>query len=258
MEEFLEEKPKQQANTIRGYRRLFLLVFSLALLWQVVGFIQVQLTQYHGALVNDFKMLLVVVDVPDNEALNTLGESLNSKDDITSVKLYSPQDALTALQAKNPRLTQALVALGREQMPAYFEIHLQSRAINNVESFVQNLAAEYPQLSVKYSPEMAEMIFYSGLCLRIVNVAALLALVLWVAFMFMIEAYPSRGANHNAGAVWVALLAGGLSFAILAVIVYPTGLLMPALENFTTIYLQMGLLVGCGLLGWTLSKWQKF
>ena len=262
MDEFLDEeenkKSQKETNPARGYGRVFVLVFAIAMLWQVVGFIQMQLAQYHEGIVKEVKIVMPVVADLDNESLNAIGESLNSKTDVRSVKLFSAQDGLAALQQRNPRLTQALIALGKEQMPSYFELHLTDRAINNIRPFAQNLAAEYPQLAVKYSPEQADMAFWSGLCIRTINAAAILALVLFVCFMFMVEAYPVHGKSHSGRAVWWALLAGVLSFAVLAAAIYPTGLLMKALAGFTSIGRQVGLLVFCGLLGWTLGKWQKF
>ena len=188
MEDFLQEKPQPQKRALasQSHRRLFVLVLAIALLWQVMSFMQLQLQQYHQQLVQDFKVLLTVSVSADNEALTTWGESLSAKEDITTVRLFSPQDGLAALQAKNPRLTAALVALVREQMPAYFELQLTPAAINNIRPFVQNIAAEYPQLSVKYSPEQADMIFYSGVCLRTLQLAAVFSLVLFVIFMFLV------------------------------------------------------------------------
>ena len=259
MDEFLQEdKPKAGGILFHGYRRVFVLVFAVAVLWQTVSFIQMQLASYHRAMVQEVKIIMPVTDNLDNAALTALGESLNSKEEVRSVKLFSPHDGLAVLQTKNPRLAQALVTLGREPMPAYFELYLYDRAINNIRSFVQNLAAQYPQLSIKYSQEQADMAFYSGICLRLVNAAAILTLMLFICFMLMVEAYPVHGPSHNLGAVGSALLAGVLSGAVLAIAVYPTGLLVQALSQFTSVARQAGLLVFCGLFGWTLGKWQKF
>lgn len=261
MDDFLQEKPKKSkasAVVFRGYRRLFTLVFAVAVLWQAVSFLQMQLDNYHRALSDGFKLVLAVDGPQDNAALAALGESLSAKEDVLAVKLYSPQDGLEALKAKNARLTRALVALGREQMPAYFELKLSDRAINNIRPFAQNLAAEYPQLSLNYSPEQADMAFYSGLCLRTVNLAAAFALALFFAFMFMVEAYPVRGKAHVAGGVVSAVLAGVLSFGFFALLTYPTGFLVEAIRHFTTVERQLSLLVFCALFGWTLGKWQKF
>ncbi|MBR3603514.1 MAG: permease-like cell division protein FtsX [Elusimicrobiaceae bacterium] len=261
MDDFLQEKPKKRkhaAVVFRGYRRLFVLVLAIAVLWQAVSFLQKQLSAYHAQLVRDFKVILAVSQEAKNDALASLGESLNAKEDILNVKLFSPQDALAALKKKNPRLTQSMVLLGHEPMPAYFELTLADRAISNVRSFAQNLAAEYPQLSVKYSQAQADMTYYSGLCLHILNIACLLAFILFLVFMFMVEAYPLRGKTHVGGAVVSAIGAGLLSLGVFVALVYPTGLLVPALHNFTSVERQLFLLVFCGLLGWTLSKWQKF
>ncbi len=259
MDDFLQEnKPKAEGVSFHGYRRVFVLVFAIAVLWQVVGFLQMQLTRYHQAMVQEVKIIMPVTVSLENAELTALGESLNSKEQVRSVKLFSPQDGLAALQAKNPRLTQALVALGHEQMPAYFELRLYDSALSNIRSFTQNLAAQYPQLSVKYSQEQADMAFYSGLCLRLINAAILLALVLFICFMFMVEAYPVHGPSHSLRAAGSALLAGALSWVILAAVIYPTGLLVQTFSQFTSLARQVGLLVFCGLFGWTLGKWQKF
>lgn len=261
MEDFLNEGSSRKRKTSAqrsGYRRVFVLVFAVAVLWQMVSFLQQQISQYHGRLVQDFKVVLPVVAPQDNEALTALGESLSTKTDIVSVKLFSPQDGLAVLQAKNPRLTQALVTLGREQMPAYFELRLNDKAINNVQSFVQNIAAEYPQLSVKYSAELASMIYYSGLCVRMINMAAVFALVLFVIFMFMVEAYPTSGKSTILPTVGVGLVAGLLSFGLLTVVLYPVGELVEPLKQFTTAGRQGAIMGFCGLWAWTLGKWKKF
>ena len=261
MDDFLQEKPKKNKGSavlFRGYRRLFALVFAVAVLLQCVSFLQMQLSRYHHDLADGFKVVLAVTQPTDNAALAELGDSLSAKEDVLAVKLFSPQDALAALKAKNERLTQALVALDYEQMPAYFELKLSNRAINNIRPFAQNLQAEYPQLSLKYSAEQARLAFYSGLCLRVVNLASVFALVLFFIFMFMVEAYPVRGKARVAGGVWSALLAGVLSLVFFMLLTYPTGFLMPALQHFTSVERQLGIWVFCGLLGWTLGKWQKF
>ena len=257
MEDFLQETKNQKQSAPRGLRYVFVLVLAIALLWQIVSFIQMQVSQYHESLTKDFKVIMAVTEPTGNEVLNALGESLNTKEDIVSVKLFSPQDGLAALQARNPRLTQSMLALGREQMPAYFEVHLSQQAIGNVRSYTQNLAVEYPQLSIKYSAELADMVFYSGLAERILTVLAVAVLVLFLIFMFLIEAYPVS-ARHYPQAVWIALLAGLLSVGIFVAIVYPLGMLSEPLKQFTTWSRQLALLVFCGLLGWTLGKWQRF
>ena len=257
MEDFLQEKPKKKTHSV-SFHRLFVFIFALALLGQVISFIHLQLSHYHQRLTQDFKVILTVSAPADNTLLSTWGESLSAKTDITEVRLFSPQDGLAALQTKNPRFAASLVTLGRDTMPAYFELKLTDAGISNVQSFVQNIAAEYPSLSVNYSAAQADMIFYTGLCLRVIQFAIILSLVCFVLFMFLVEAYPMRGKSHAPAALGYGALAGVLSLVGMCLLVYPTGFLMPALQHFTSVERQISIVVFCTLLGWSLGKWQKF
>lgn len=257
MDDFLEPQKRRSKHVFRLYRRVFTLVFAVAVLLQVVSFTQVQLKDYFTRLDSEFKVILTVDPEVKTEELTQMGESLSAKEDIVEVKLFSPADALAALQKKNPQLTEALLLMGRNKMPAYFELKLNYKAVNNIGPFVDNLAAEYPGLSPKYSPQHARTVFLVGLCLRIVNMAMAFALLLLVFFMFLVEAYPSVSRHLGAG-VFSGMLAAGASLIFIAALVYPSGYLLPALNAFTSVGRQVALFVLCGLLGWTLTKWQKF
>lgn len=260
MKNFLEETAthKTERTAPANYWRSFFFILAVALLWQMISLVQLQISNYHQTLANDFKVILSVSGPLDNETLTGIGEQINAMEEVQEVKLFSPQDGLKVLQGKNPRLIQALLALGREPMPAYFELRLNKSAIASVQALTQQLATQYPQLSVKYSQEQANWVLYSGLGVRTLNIAAALALVFFLIFMFMVEAYPVTDCEHSLKSVWVGLLAGMLALGCLALLVYPTGLLSEDLRYFSTWERQVCLLVFCSLLGWTLGKWQKF
>jgi len=248
---------KKTSAPPRNYWRLFALVLVIALLGQLIGFIQMQIGNYHRALLQDFKLLAVAAPI-DNKALATIEEDLNALPEVRQVKLFSPQEGLQHLQNRNPRMAQAMVALGRNPMPAYFEVRVHNAVLPHIRSFADQLSAQYTQLTIKYSAEQADMAFYSGLCLRTINILAAFVLVLLLVFMFMVEAYPTRVSVPRTGAVVAGVLAGLVSFGLVAAAVYPTGLLAESLQHFTSWERQIGQGVLCGLLGWTLGKWQKF
>ncbi|WP_428070967.1 hypothetical protein [Candidatus Avelusimicrobium alvi] len=262
MDDFLEEK-KQPAqaprHVFRLHRRLFLLVFAVAVLLQSLVFVDMRLRDYYKELDGSFKLILTVSGQADNAALEQMGESLNQKEDITAVRLFSPQDALEAVKRQNPQLTEALLLMGKNKMPAYFDLKLNYKAINNIRPFVDNLATEYPALTPHYNAQHAALLFYTGLCSKLLNLAVIFALLLFLAFMFLVEAYPGgRGRAHYAGGAVSGVLAGLASCVFFAVLVYPTGFLAEAAAQFTTPGRQLLMLAFCGLFGWTLSKWQKF
>ena len=125
-ENFLEEKPKNAKppkQVFRLHRRLFLLVFAVAVLFQSVLFLQTCLNRYYRALDRDFKIILTVSKKMDNAALANLGDSLNQKTDITEVKLFSPQDALETVRKQNPQLADSLLLMGKNKMPDMSELN---------------------------------------------------------------------------------------------------------------------------------------
>ena len=248
--------PKQ---IFRLYRRLFLLVFAIAVLWQGLLLVDMRLDQYHQALYDSFKVILTLDGQTSNEALAQMGETLNQKEDIASVKLFSAQDGLAVVQRQNPQLAQSLLLMGRNKMPAYFELRLTDTALRNVEALLANLTAEYQGVTPHYNAEHAQLVFTVGLCKKLLRLSLWFAGLLFLAFMFLVEAQPieKRKSHAKAGAL-SGVLAGMCAALFFMLLVYPTGFLSETIGQFTTPLRELLLWTFCGLLGWTLSKWQKF
>lgn len=260
MDDLFEEpqkKDKRNPHQPHLYRKLFLLVFAIALLWQGLIFVDVRLNSYYQELRDSFKVILTIPSAGNNEQLSQLGDSLNQKTDIQTVKLFSPQDALEIVRQQNPQLVESLLLMGKERMPAYFELTLSPQAINNIRPFVDNLAAEYDNLVPHYNEEHAALVFYTGICSKVLHVVFVLALLVFLTFMFLIEATPVSG-THSFGGALSGILAALLACAVFTGLLYPTGFLVQAVSRFTSLGRELLLIVFCGLLGWTLSKWQKF
>lgn len=241
------------------HRRLFLLVFAVALLWQTLLLADTRLSQYYTELADSFKVILTVDGKTDNAMLAQMGETINQKEDVSSVKLFSSQDALAVVERQNPQLAESLLLMGRNKMPAYFELRLTPAAVRNVSSLVANLVAEYKELMPHYNEEHAQLVFITGLCVKLLRTTMLLALLLFLAFMFLVEAYPSKKrVSHFVSGMFSGILAALSAMVLVALLVYPTGFLSQAVQQFVSPALEILLVVFCGLFGWTLSKWQRF
>lgn len=246
--------PKQVGHL---HRKLFLFVFAVALLVQGWLVIEKGLSSYYSQLANSFKVILTVDSPAEVAQLEEWGKTLNQKEDIISVRLLSSEDALAVVRHKNPQLVEALLQLGKNKMPAYFEVMFADKAIANIEPMVDNLDAEYEELTPHYDLAHAQLMFRVGLYAKLLRALGVLALLGFLTFMFLVEAAPynQQGAL---GGLLSGLLAGVLSGTLLVVAVYPAGLVADMLPYFTTWPRQGMLVVFCGLLGWTLSKWQRF
>ena len=131
--------------------------------------------------------------------------------------------------------------------------------MGNIQTFVSNLAAEYKELIPHYNAQHAQFIFYTGACFRLLRLAMAWAVLLFLVFMFLVEAQPVPVGKSHQGAGAVSGAAAWISSAVLLwVLIYPAGFLQEPLSLFTTWPRQVLGLVFSGLLGWTLSKWQKF
>ena len=261
--DFLSEETAPQAkapkHVFRLYRRLFVLVFAIAVLWQSLLFVDMRLEQYYRALKDSFKIILTVNQEKDAAALTQLGDTLKHQSQIASVRLFSSQDGLEEVRRQNPQLAQSLLLMGSQKMPAYFEVKLTEQMMGNIRPFADRLGAQYSELTLHYNAQHAELIFYTGLCFRLLRLSMAFAVLFFLIFMFLVEAQPLRSARSHAfsGVVSGALAWGG-SAGLFALLVYPTGLLQQSVAVFTTPQRQLLGLVFSMLLGWTLSKWQKF
>ncbi len=256
---FEDEEPKTSASNQLGHlhRKLFLLVFAVALLVQGMLGVEKGVNDYYRWLAGSFKVILTVDEPATQEQLDAWQAELAQQEAVAQVRLFTPQEALAVVRHQNPQVADSLLALGQNQMPAYFELRLKEQAFYNVRALTDAWAARYEAFSVQVSHAQATLLFYAGLAAKLLRGLGILALISFLAFMFLVEAAPYPQENAWSGLA-AGLLAGVLSGVILAVGLYPLGLLTDFWVYATSWHRQVAVLVFSGLLGWSFSKWQKF
>ena len=187
-EDFFSDAQTRQAasckHVFRLHRRLFLLVFAVAVLWQSLLLIDMRLEQYYRELNDSFKVILTLPDNTAPEKLSHLQEFLKNQAEVATVKFVSPSEALNEVRRQNPQLVESLLFMGQNQMPAYFELRLTPTALRNVASLAANLTAEYKGLTPHYNADHARLLFVTGLTVKLLRVSMLLAGLLFLVFMF--------------------------------------------------------------------------
>lgn len=256
---FEEEAPQKPRSNQIGHlhRKLFLLVFAIVLLVQGLLGVEKGISDYYCWLASSFKIILTVEEPASQEQLTAWQTELARQEAVDQVRLFTPQEALAVVRHQNPQLADSLLALGKNQMPAYFELRLKEQAFCNVRALTDNLSARYEHFSVQVSQAQATLLFYTGLAAKLLRGLSILALISFLAFMFLVEAAPYPQENAWSGLL-AGALAGVLSAVLLAVVLYPLGLLTDFWVYATSWHRQVAVLVFSGLLGWTFSKWQKF
>lgn len=253
-----EEKPVPHSNQIAHlHRRLCLLVFALALLLQGLLSVEKSVGDYYQWLAQSFKIILTV-EVPANqEQLTSWQAELAQQPEVDQVRVFSADEALAVVRHQNPQLVDSLLALGKNQMPPYFELVPKEQSFYNVGAWTDTLAAKYENLSLHYSHQQATLLFYTGLAAKLLRGLGILVLISFLAFMFLVEAAPYPQEHALSGFV-AGLVAGLVAAGLLAAVLYPMGVLVDFWNYATSWHRQVLVLVFSGLMGWTLSKWQKF
>ena len=253
--DFLSEK--KAGFRFRIYRKIFLLIFAAAVLVQGVLLADNYAGRYYDTLKNSFKVLLPLQEELSESALKDLAAQLRRQEGIAAVEEFSSRDALGMVRRQNPQLADTLLLLGTHKMPAYLEVRLSDSALANITTFTESLAVQYPQVQVRFNQEHARLTANTSMFRNVFTLLQAVALFALLLFMFLVEASPVRAGNAWAG-VCSGLLAGVGACALMALLLYPTGLLPDIWRTLVSYKQQVVVLVFSGLLGWTFSKWQRF
>lgn len=257
--EALQDRPVTKRKNFHLHRRIFLLVFAIAIMLEGLLFVDSYLQHYYADLKDSFKIIFTVEKTLSNDDLSKIGESLNQKKDISSVKLFSPADGLEVVRAQNPQLAENMLLMGKNHMPAYFEVHVIPSLYASIEPFVDNVLAEQKLLSAHYSVEHASLASYVGLSAKLLRLVLVFSAIILLLFMFFVEAYPvAEERSYALGGVVSGILACVCAGLFYVILLYPSGVLSGTITLFTTWGRQVLIVVLGGLLGWTLSKWQRF
>ncbi len=252
-----EPKPKPTRHVGHLHRKLFLLVFAIGLLAQGWLLGHTGLRNYYQGLLGDFKVILTVESPAQQDQLASWKTLLSQQQEVLSVQLFSPEDALQRIRQKNPQLVESLLQIGKNQMPAYFELTLSPAGISNIRPLADQLRTMLPALALHYHPVQARLISYVGALLVSMRVIGGLIVLALLAFMFLVEAAPYPSSHPFSGAI-SGILAALLAALCVGGVLYPWGLFYEAVHQFTALAEQLLWVVCSGLLGWTLAKWQRF
>lgn len=254
-DDFLADKKKK--NAVYFYRKICLLVFAMAMLWQGILLVDNYAKQYYAQLQGSFKMILTLPANTTDEELNKLGEKLRARVGVAAVGVFNSSAALAAVRRQNPQLVDTMLLLGTHKMPAYLEVYPNAKAVAGLQSFTDNLAVQFPQADVHYNAEHARLTANAGLFCKLLRLVEMVALLALLVFMFLVEAAPCRAAHAGAG-VFSGVVAAAGACIVGAGVLYLSGHLPEIWNHLFSAKQQVMALVMGGLLGWTLAKWQRF
>lgn len=239
-----------------GYRRVFFLVFAIAMFMQTAVFLQSRTALALRLLGDDFKIVAVINNTSHEKAL--VGK-ISALADVSSVNTVDPGKVLASFNGPGSSLPAQ--AVNTDFLPAFLEIKVNRSVMLNPKLWIdKNINSMGEDIDTSYKEDQAQLAVYVNTVNRFALVALLLAAFSLLAFGFFTEAYYTKitpKEDRICGSV-SALLAYLVSDVVVFLLAYPLGGVNPDLKYCLLSWQQAAVFLLCLSAGWTLAKWKKF
>lgn len=242
----------------RGYRRVFFLVFALAMLMQAAAFMQNRIAGALKLVNDDFKIVLALNNANTQQAKD-FHAFLDGIKGVTSVAVIEPDTVLASLNNRDNSMSAQ--AVNADFLPAFFEVKVTQDVLLNPKAWVQeNITSAGKDANVYYKEDQASLALYINAVNKFALIALLCAVFLLLAFGFFVEAYYTKISSwsERAGGLFSAFAAYIFSAAVAFALAYPVNAINPDFKYCLLNLTQLIIAVLCLSCGWTLAKWKKF
>lgn len=242
----------------RGYRRVFFLVFALAMFMQAGIFMQSRIETALKLINEDFKIVLAF-NTTDRKQAQEFQTNVSNVEGVESIDIIEPNNVLAALNDSGNSMSAQ--AVNADFLPAFFEVKVNKDVLLNPKVWVQdNISALNQDVSTYYKEDQAKLAVYINAINKFAIIALLAGAFSLLVFGFFVEAFYTKimPLNERFGGVFSALLAYVLSAGAAFALAYPLNSMNPDFRYCLLTWQQAALGLLCLSAGWTLAKWKKF
>lgn len=245
----------------KGYRVLFLIVFSGALMAEALLFMRAQVREIALILKEDFRIVVVASDKGKTDTA-AMAEQLRALPGTKEIVFISRADRLKKLKEEDPDLIGAVASMGVNPMPDTFEAELSEAAIGNVNSWVEPAWKVPGVADIKYKPLEAYAILHALFYSHYIFVALALSFLSLVLMALMTLTYRNSLANffeslkRDRRWFYTGLGAGAIAVALSYGLVYPVKYLSP-LWLWPGPLSQAAIIAAGGLSAWVIFQWKN-
>ncbi|MCG2724649.1 MAG: permease-like cell division protein FtsX [Elusimicrobia bacterium] len=244
----------------KGYRIIFLAVFIVSLLTEVLLFLFSQIDNVNVMLKDDFRIVLVKSEMTKVSTDDIKG-NLEKLEGVKEVVYVNRDERLRELIAANSDFSEIITLLGRNPIPDTFEIVLDDVFLGDLESWI-TLAWKTEGISdIKYKPLEAYIIlhtlFYSHF-IFISFVLAIIALIIMVVMVLVYKFSPRKTivtAKRDIKWFFAGSLGSFIAVFSCYAIVYPIKYLSPIWSWPNPLWHILIIFLG-GFMGWTIHQWK--
>lgn len=243
-----------------GQRRVFFLVFVLAVFMQLAAFLHDRAQMALGLVGGDFRIAVTLNNASEKEA-EEFKDKLAALTGVAGITQVNPLDTLSSLRNSGSTFSAASLAVNPDFLPSFFELKVTTPVLLNPKIWVQNnIASMDNDAAAYYKDDQALLAVYLNALIRFIDIMVLVALFALFGFGFFVEAYYTKisTARERFGGLGAGFFAALLAAAVTYILAHPAGSIMPGLKYNMLAWPQLLILALCMMSGWTLSKWKKF
>ncbi|KAF0127299.1 MAG: hypothetical protein FD189_366 [Elusimicrobia bacterium] len=262
----------------KGYRVVFLLAFTAAVLFEALLFMHTQAREILAMLEDDFRVVVLLKDGGRKER-DVLWESIRALQGVRSAVFISKGERLARMREEDPELIKGALSLGPNPLPDSYEIAVDQSILSSLNSWTELLWGMDGVAEVRYKQLEAYALLHFSFYDNFIALAFGLALLGAVLFSLTVLLHRFSPAGRRAPGTdcgqsrpdpaglmegirkdkrWFLSGAGGAAAAVLAcyLIVYPVRYLSPVWAWPNPLWHLAGVLAA-GFLAWTMVQWKN-
>ncbi len=268
MEEHHQQHKPQHAHQAeehkkdrKGYRIIFLIVFTGVLMVEALLFISIQVREIALILKEDFRIVVVKNDKVKQEP-GDMDRAFKTLPGTAEVSFISRAESLGKLREEDPDLVGAVMNMGANPLPDTFEISLEESALGNLSSWVEAAWKINGVGDIKYKPLEATAILHALFYGHYILVTLALVFVSLVIMTLMAVFYRNTIAGvleslrRDRNWFFTGIFASASAVAVSYALVYPVKYLSP-LWLWAGGLTQSAIIAAGGVCAWVIFQWKN-
>ncbi len=244
----------------KGYRIIFLAVFGISLLAEVLLFLFSQVSNINLMLKDDFRIVFVKSE-NTKLSLEDIEGNLEKLEGVREVVYVGRSERLLELNAADSDFSEIITLLGRNPIPDTFEVILDEALLGDLESWIAVAWKTEGISDIKYKPLEAYVILHTLFYSHFIFISFVIVIMALITMSIMVLTYKLSAQkvlkNIKRDVKW--FFAGSLG-SLLAVfscyaIVYPIKYLSPIWSWPNLLWHSLIIFFG-GFMGWTIHQWK--
>ncbi len=243
----------------KGYRIIFLTVFAVSLLAEVLLFLFFQVNKINSLLNKDFRV--VFISARSKRNIQELKEEIKSLPGVRDVEFISADKRLDELKAKDAEFSKSVMILGKNLLPDTFEVKLSENVFGGFENWLKKAEKVKGISEIKYKAgevsAILHLVFYRNfiyICFALFIAAIVLMVIMALTYKFEMAFLIGR---LKLDINWFLSGAFGSLTAVLAcyTIVYPIKYLSP-IWHWPNFLWHLVVVLSGGFIGWVIYQWK--